>query len=123
MRSGRDYIQRLQKTLRDVWINGEKVTDVVSHPALSNSVKAIAALYDLQLQRAEEFSAAASTGERVPYPLLIPKNIRDLNLRGQAFYKLAGFSGGFLGRAPDYLNSILSSWAGAADFFGAGKAD
>jgi 4-hydroxyphenylacetate 3-monooxygenase len=47
-RTGQDYIRGLQEQPPEVWIDGERVADVTTHPALRNGVSSIAALYDMQ---------------------------------------------------------------------------
>ncbi len=51
VRSGVDYTTRLQKTSREVWINGERAEDVTTHLALRRPVEQIAGLYDMQHDR------------------------------------------------------------------------
>ena len=46
-RTGKDYILGLKERPPEVWIDGERVTDVTTHPAFKNGVKSIAALYDM----------------------------------------------------------------------------
>ena len=43
--TGAEYIQSLRDG-REVYIDGERVADVTSHPAFRNAVRSIAALYD-----------------------------------------------------------------------------
>ena len=47
-RSGQQYINNLSNNTAEVWIGGEKVKDVTTHPAFQNGVRSLAALYDLQ---------------------------------------------------------------------------
>ena len=47
-RNGQDYLNRLREREREVWLQGEKVSDVTRHPGLRNGARAIAALYDMQ---------------------------------------------------------------------------
>jgi 4-hydroxyphenylacetate 3-hydroxylase N terminal len=47
-RTGQDYIASLREQPLAVWICGERVEDVTSHPALRNGVRSVAALYDMQ---------------------------------------------------------------------------
>ena len=47
-RTGQDYIRGLQERPPEVWIGGERVADVTTHPALRHGVRSIAALYDMQ---------------------------------------------------------------------------
>ena len=50
--NGARYIESLRDG-REVWLHGEKVADVTTHPAFVNVVRTIADLYDLQHQRAD----------------------------------------------------------------------
>ena len=47
-RTGEEYIKGLQEHPREVWIDGERVEDVTTHPALRNGVRSVAALYEMQ---------------------------------------------------------------------------
>ena len=46
-KTGAQYIDGLSQRPREVWIRGERVEDVTTHPALRNGVRSVAALYDL----------------------------------------------------------------------------
>ena len=43
--NGAEYLESLRDG-RDIWIYGEKVEDVTTHPAFRNGVRSIARLYD-----------------------------------------------------------------------------
>lgn len=43
--TGQDFLESLRDG-REVWIHGEKVKDVTTHPAFRNSARSIARLYD-----------------------------------------------------------------------------
>ena len=45
--TGPEYIKGLQEQEREVWLRGERVKDVTTHPGLANGVRAVAALYDM----------------------------------------------------------------------------
>lgn len=122
MRSGKEYIEKLSRSRRDVWIQGTKVENLVQHPALSNCVKSIAGLYDLQQQNRGILSIKP-TSQEIPLSFHMPRNTQELQKKGQAFYRWAVHSGGMLGRTPDYLNAIVTSWASASQFFGKGPSD
>jgi 4-hydroxyphenylacetate 3-monooxygenase len=47
VRTGAEYLESL-KDGREVWLNGERVDDVTTHPVLCRTAQAIARLYDLQ---------------------------------------------------------------------------
>lgn len=59
-----------------------------------------------------------TSGERVGMSFLEPKSIRDLERRHAMMKIWADYSGGMLGRTPDYLNSDLMALASASQFFG-----
>ena len=64
-----------------MWLDGERVKDVTTHPALRNGVRSVAALYDMQHDpalREEMTFASPSTGEPVGLSFLIPKTMDDL---------------------------------------------
>ena len=47
-RSGADYLSGLVDS-REIWVDGERVVDVTTDPRFSGAARAIAELYDLQL--------------------------------------------------------------------------
>ena len=47
-RTGQEYIKGLQEQPREIWLQGERIDDVTTHPALRHGVETIAALYDMQ---------------------------------------------------------------------------
>ncbi|MCH7745861.1 MAG: hypothetical protein IIC84_07310 [Chloroflexi bacterium] len=48
VRTGKEYIERLQEQGPEVYLHGERVKDVTTHPALRNGVRTLAHLYDMQ---------------------------------------------------------------------------
>ena len=120
-RTGKDYILGLKERPPEVWIDGERVTDVTTHPAFKNGVKSIAALYDMQHDPAllEEMTyPSPTTGQPVGLSFLIPETIEDLERRRSMMERWAWASCGMMGRSPDFLNVIFSAWSGASDYFG-----
>ena len=47
VRTGQEYITGLKDRPREVLLNGERVKDVTTHPALRIGVRSVAALYDM----------------------------------------------------------------------------
>ena len=47
-RTGAQYLAGLRARRTEVWLRGERVTDVTTHPGLAGGARAIASLYDLQ---------------------------------------------------------------------------
>ncbi len=116
-RTGQEYIKGLKERPREVWICGERVEDVTTHPAFRNGVKSVAALYDMQLDQAllEEMTyPSPTTGQPVGLSFLIPQSVEDLVRRRRMMEHWAWASCGMMGRSPDFLNAIFAAWAGAA---------
>jgi len=117
--TGAEYLQRLRDG-REVWIRGERVTDVTAHPGLERGAATMARLLDRQhdpdLVDLLTF-CGPDGGERYAMSFLPPETKGDVGARGRAFYDWAKWSNGMLGRTPDYLNASFTSFAGAAEFF------
>ena len=47
-RTGKQYLAGLREQEREVWLEGERVTDPTRHPGLRGGARAIASLYDKQ---------------------------------------------------------------------------
>jgi len=79
-RTGQQYIKGLQEQEREVWLRGERVEDVTTHPGLRNGVRAVAALYDMQHDsevRDEMTYVSPSSGDRVGLSFIIPRTKED----------------------------------------------
>src|SRR5215470_5578939 len=77
-RTGEDYIKGLKEHPREVWIDGERVEDVTTHPALRNGVRSVAALYDMQHDpalREEMTYTSPTTGHPVGLSFLMPQSV------------------------------------------------
>jgi 4-hydroxyphenylacetate 3-monooxygenase len=121
-RTGSQYLQRLDESPRELWIDGTRITSrVTEHPAFRHIARSIAALYDLQHDPAwagDLTYPSPSSGEPVGLSFLMPRTREDLARRRRMMEIWARYSGGMLGRTPDYLNSDLMALAAAAPFFG-----
>lgn len=119
-RTGEQYIKGLQAQEREVWLGGERVKDVTTHPGLKNGVRAVAALYDLQHVpelRDEMTFVSPTSGERIGLSFIIPRTRQDLEARRAMMVNWARMTCGMMGRSPDFLNVTFAAWAGAADYF------
>jgi 4-hydroxyphenylacetate 3-monooxygenase len=119
-RTGAEYIQGLKEEPRSVYIQGEVVEDVTSHPAFKNVVQSVAHLYDMQHDpelREEMTYTSPDSGEPVGASFMQPRTKEDLKHRSKAMRQWALFSNGMMGRTPDYLNSSLMAFSAARDFF------
>jgi 4-hydroxyphenylacetate 3-monooxygenase len=119
VRDGKAYLEGLRDD-REVWLEGERVDDVTRHPGLRRGAESLARLLDRQHdpEHRETLTYAAETGdERFAMSFLRPASREDVARRGGAFYSWAKWSGGMLGRTPDYLNSSFMAFASASALF------
>jgi 4-hydroxyphenylacetate 3-monooxygenase len=82
--------------------------------------ESMAHLFDMQHDPdlIEEMTyVSPSSGDRVGLSFLQPRSIEDIRKRNVMMKHWADFSGGMLGRTPDYLNSDLMAIASASEFF------
>src|SRR5215469_7021953 len=121
--TGRQYLAGLREQEREVWLGGERVRDVTSHPGLRNGARAIASLYDQQsdpkLRDAMTY-VSPSSGDRVGLSFIIPRTREDLERRSAMMLNWARTTCGMLGRSPDFMNVTYAAWAGASEFFAQG---
>ena len=118
-RTGAQFLEGLRDRPRDLWLEGERVTDPTAHPAFRNLVRSVAALYDMQHDpalRDEMTYVSPATGRRVGLSFLMPQTHGDLVRVRTMMKRWADYSGGFMGRTPDYLNRALVGFASAAPY-------
>ena len=120
VRTGEEYLQGLRERPPEVWVGGQRVEDVTSHPGFANGARSVAALYDMQNDPAlldEMTYESPTTGERVGMSFIMPENLDDLERRRRMFYRWASYHGGMMGRTPDYMNAAFVAMASAAPYF------
>lgn len=114
-RTGKEFLQSL-KSAREVWVGGERVTDVASHPAFAGAAATLAEVFDLQHQAPEVcLMPDPETGEPINVSHMIPRSKADLERRHRALQLAAEFTVGLMGRTPDYMNVTFAGFAGRAD--------
>ncbi|HET7627620.1 MAG TPA: 4-hydroxyphenylacetate 3-monooxygenase, oxygenase component [Bacillales bacterium] len=120
-KTGQQYIERLKKAKNNVYIHGERVEDVTEHPAFKGVVRSMADLYDLQHEKPEKMLyESPTTGDLVGKTFMEPKTIDDLIARREAIMEWQRYSGGLMGRSPDYLNADVMAMGAAYEFFAEG---
>ena len=117
-RSGKQYVEGLEKRPPSLYMRGERVKDVTAHPGLSGGVKTVARLYDLQHEGVAMTYASPSSGEQVGLSFITPQTKEDLEARRGMMRRWAQVSCGMMGRTPDFLNVSLMAMANAGDYFG-----
>jgi 4-hydroxyphenylacetate 3-monooxygenase len=116
-RSGSNYLTSIKKLNAEIWIGGERVGDVTSHPAFRNCARSIASLYDMQMEHPEQMTYRTDDGGRAGLSFIQAKSADELRKRSRMMKAWADFSGGMLGRTPDYLNASIAAMAAAREFF------
>ena len=115
-RTGAEYLQGLKERPTEVWLGSERIRDVTAHPALRRGARSIAHLYDMQHApslRDEMTYVSPTSGERVGRSFITPRSLDDLQQRSRMMMHWARYSGGMIGRSPDYLNVSLMAMAAA----------
>src|SRR3954465_2937817 len=118
--NGDEYIETLRDG-REVYIYGERVKDVTTHPAFRNSARMIARLYDA-LHDPQHHSvlttptATASGG--FPHSFFKASRNREEQVAARdAIAAWARMTYGWMGRSPDYKAAFLATLGANADFY------
>jgi 4-hydroxyphenylacetate 3-monooxygenase len=118
-KTGAEHLAALRDG-RAVYLDGERVADVTTHPAFKNAVAAAAALYDFQArpENLEWMTFVPAAGRRrVNRCWQIPRSHAELVGRRRALGAWAEQSAGFVGRAPDHVASSLLGQVIGIDVF------
>jgi len=118
-RSGSNYLSALKRQKAEVWLGGERVAEVTSHPALRECARSIASLYDMQMERVEQMTYRTDDGGRSGLSFIQPKSIEELRKRSRMMAAWANFSGGMMLQTPDTVNVAIAAMASAREFFAA----
>ncbi|MBV1901372.1 MAG: hypothetical protein KUG56_06845 [Kordiimonadaceae bacterium] len=125
IRSGKEFIEGLKAHPRDVWVNGEQVQDVSSHPAFKGAVEQLARIYDSQHDPALQDQLTyevETTGQRAGMAFLPAATSADLRRRREAYRIWAEMNFGLMGRSPDFLNcTLLAFWEAREKFAEGGE--
>lgn len=111
-RTGEQFLGQLRSTSRQLWLEGRRVEDVTTHPALAGSARTLAGVFD----RLHEFPDEClvkdeETGELVNVGHMIPRSVDDLKRRNLGLARIAEATVGLMGRTPDYMNVKFASFA------------
>src|SRR4051794_3760138 len=110
--TGQEYIDTLRDD-RQVFIYGERVKDVTSHPAFHNPIRMTARLYDALHDPRQRDVLTAPTdagGPGFTHPFFTtPHSAEDLVAAQRAIAAWARLSYGWMGRSPDYKASFLGT--------------
>src|SRR5262249_45189227 len=122
LRTGAEYLRSL-KDGRQVFVDGERVDDVTTHPAFAAAARSIARPFDIaaapEHPRPMTFPSPA-TGEPVLRAYQIPKSHADLKARRLASETWAEATFGLMGRTLDHVAGFLCGFAAVPSLFAAG---
>lgn len=119
--TGSEYLDSLRDS-RAVYINGERVEDVTSHPAFRNSARMLARMYDALHDETSNASLVTPTdtgsgGFTHPF-FRTPRSVDDLVKARDAIAAWARVSYGWMGRSPDYKACFLATLGANSEFYG-----
>jgi 4-hydroxyphenylacetate 3-monooxygenase len=118
--TGDEYMESLRDD-REVWIYGERVADVTTHPAFRNSVRMTARLYDALHDpvRRDVLTTATDTGNGgFTHPFFrTAHTVDDMVADRDAIATWARMTYGWMGRSPDYKAAFLGTLGANADFY------
>ncbi|WP_088835156.1 4-hydroxyphenylacetate 3-hydroxylase family protein [Paenibacillus tyrfis] len=117
VRNGKQYLESL-KDDRCIYIHGERVKDVTTHPAFAGIVQSYAKLYDMAADPANEMTYTTEDGTVANKVFMIPRSRDDLAQRRRAIQRWAEATCGFAGRTPDHVASFLAGFSGYPEVFG-----
>jgi 4-hydroxyphenylacetate 3-monooxygenase len=119
VKTGAEHVQSLRDG-RQVFIDGERVEDVTTHPAFHHAVRSAAALYDYQAapEHIEHMTFVSPiNGKRVNRAWWMPTSYAEMVQRREAMVAWLRLHGGFMGRSPDHLASALVGQAMGIEVF------
>lgn len=116
MRTGSQYVSALRDGRR-VFVDGQTVDDVTTHPAFAPVVRSVAELYDVAASNPAMQCVDATSGRTVNVVYTLPTTADELRRRREAIEVWARHSHGWLGRSPDHVASFVAAFAAHPEVF------
>jgi 4-hydroxyphenylacetate 3-monooxygenase oxygenase component len=111
-RAGKQFLERLRSTKRYLWLEGERVDDVTTHPALAGAAHTLAGVFDRQHAFPDDcLIPDPETGEPINVGHMIPRSVDDLKRRNRGLARISEATVGLMGRTPDYMSVKFASFA------------
>ena len=115
-----EYLESLRDG-REIWIYGERVDDVTTHPAFRNGVRSVARLFDALHDPAHKdvLTVETDTGNGgYTHPFFrAPMSAEDLVRGRDAIAAWQRMTYGWMGRSPDYKAAFLATYGPNADYY------
>jgi 4-hydroxyphenylacetate 3-monooxygenase len=119
--TGKEYLESLRDD-REVYVYGERVKDVTTHPAFRNAARSIAKLYDALHDPAHKGVLTCPTdtgaGSFTHKFFRVAHSREDLIGQREAIAAWARMSYGWMGRTPDYKASLMNTLGVQHEFYG-----
>lgn len=116
-----DYLESLRDG-RDVWIFGERVKDVTTHPAFRNSTRSLARLYNAMHESGSKERLLVPTdtgnGGQTHAFFRVPRSHDDLRRGREAVKCWQELVFGWMGRTPDYKAALITGIGANPEYFG-----
>ena len=118
LRTGKQYVENLRRGEREVWLRGQRIADVTTHPAFARPLAHTAGLFDLQHDpaHADVLTWKNESGQKVSTAFLPCRTKEDLAKRAAAYRITAEATLGMMGRSPDFLGSVIHGFSESAEF-------
>ena len=116
--TGEEYLESLRDG-REVWIDGERVADVTTHPAFRNAARSVARMYDAMHdpQTRDLLTAEDHFGIRTHRFFMPSYSAADLLAAREAIAHWSRMSYGHMGRTPDYKASFMATLGADPDWY------
>src|ERR1700729_1294251 len=117
--TSQEFIESLRDE-REIWIYGERVKDVTTHPAFRNTVRMLARLYDaLHADRKSILCTETDTGSGgYTHKFFQPAhNAEEMVGARDAIAEWARVTYGWMGRSPDYKAAFLATLGANSEFY------
>ena len=119
--TGAEYLESLRDG-REVYIYGERVEDVTTHPAFRNAAASVAKIYDaLHDPKTKDVLTGPTDTGSGGYTHKFFKAARsreDVIAQRDAIAAWARITYGWMGRSPDYKAAFLNTLGANAEFYG-----
>jgi len=116
--NGRDYLESLRDA-REIYIYGERIKDVTTHPTSRNAARSIARLYDALHDPAtrDALTLVDRHGIRTHKFFTASYTPQELLAARDAIAIWARMTYGFMGRTPDYKAAFMASLGASPEFY------
>jgi 4-hydroxyphenylacetate 3-monooxygenase len=121
LKRGVDYLAGLRDG-RVIYIGGERVDDVTTHPGFRNAARSYAAIFDARFdERYRDILVGEEGGEPCATYFVRPRSRADLARRTWACEVIAELTYGMMGRSPDFVAGYMVGAAMQPDVFDSGS--